>query len=211
MVDKYDRLADGFSDHDYADPARYAERRARLIVELGPRLQPGETVLDLGCGDAIMARPLAGYGLRYAGLDASERMLEAAAARNPGIPFSLGRIEEYVPAEPVDATFCLRTFYQPADRLAFFRHVAGYTRRKFVFDFRPRTHAAEPILADLRAAGFASVELRPFFLPQRRRVPGVALPARVRARADRPARLARAAGVREAVLRGVGLTSPRPA
>jgi SAM-dependent methyltransferase len=176
MVEKYDALADGFSEVEYADPELYADRRARLIVELGPRLQPGETVLDLGCGDAIMARPLAARGLRYSGLDASERMLEAARARNPGLPFALGRIEEYVPTEPVDATFCLRTFYQPADRVAFFRHVAGYTRRKFVFDFRPRTHPAGAVVDDLHAAGFRHVELRPFFLPQRRHVPVAALP-----------------------------------
>lgn len=177
IVDKYDSLADGFSEHDYADPARYAERRAQLVVELGPRLRSGESVLDLACGDAIMARPLAGYGLRYAGIDASERMIEAASARNPGVPFSVAQIEDFEPPEPVDATVCLRAFYHPADRLAFFRHVAGYTRRKFVFDFRPRTHPAEPIVADLRAAGFTSIELRPFFLPQRRRLPGAALPA----------------------------------
>jgi SAM-dependent methyltransferase len=176
MVDKYDALAEGFSEHDYADAARYAARRAKAIVELGPRLRPGETILDLGCGDANMARPLAGYGLRYSGLDASERMLDVARAANPGVPFALGKIEEYVPPEPVDAAFCLRTFYQPADRVAFFRHVGGYTRRKFVFDFRPRTHPAGPILDDLRAAGFTSIELRPFFLPQRRRVPGALVP-----------------------------------
>jgi SAM-dependent methyltransferase len=176
MVDKYDALAEGFSEHDYADAARYAARRAKAIVELGPRLRPGETILDLGCGDANMARPLAGYGLRYSGLDASERMLDVARAANRGVPFALGKIEEYVPPEPVDAAFCLRTFYQPADRVAFFRHVANYTRRKFVFDFRPRTHPAGPILDDLRAAGFTSIELRPFFLPQRRRVPGALVP-----------------------------------
>ncbi len=177
IVDKYDGLADGFSEHDYADPARYAARRAQLVVELGPRLRAGESVLDLACGDATLAQPLLGYGLGYAGIDASEGMVEAAAARNPGVPFAVARIEDYEPAEPVDATVCLRAFYHPADRVAFFRHVAGYTRRKFVFDFRPRAHSAEPILADLRAAGFTQVELRPFFLPQRRRLPGAALPA----------------------------------
>jgi hypothetical protein len=177
MVEKYDALAEeGFSAHDYADVVRYSARRAKVIVELGPELRPGDTILDLGCGDANMAPPLRAHGLHYAGLDASERMLEAARAMNPDVPFALGRIEEYVPPAPVDASFCLRTFYQPADRVAFFRHVASYTTRKFVFDFRPRTHPTEPILADLRAAGFASFELRPFFLPQRRRVPGVLVP-----------------------------------
>ena len=32
-----------------------------------------------------------------------------------------------------------------------------------------------PILRDLRVAGFSAIELRPFFLPQRRRLPHAAL------------------------------------
>ena len=62
---KYDSLADGFSEREYADPARYSAGRARLVVELGHRLEPGNTVLDLGCGDGIMAAPLLAYGLVY--------------------------------------------------------------------------------------------------------------------------------------------------
>ena len=160
VLDKFDRIADGYSEHDYADPVRYAARRAKLIVELGARLEPGESVLDLGCGDGIMAAPLTAYGLRYRGVDASAGMVAAARARNPGVPFEVGRSEEYAPPEPVDATVCLRSFYYPADRVAFFRHVAGYTRRKFVFDFRPRVHDAASVVADLEAAGFRRIELR---------------------------------------------------
>jgi SAM-dependent methyltransferase len=176
VLDKFDRIAHGYSEHDYADPLRYAARRAKVIVELGPTLRAGETVLDLGCGDGIMAAPLATYGLQYSGVDASEGMVDAARARNPGLPFAVARSEEYQPPEPVDATICLRAFYYPADREAFFRRVAGYTTRKFVFDFRPKDTPAEAILADLRAAGFGHIELRPFFLPQLRRLPGVAVP-----------------------------------
>jgi 2-polyprenyl-3-methyl-5-hydroxy-6-metoxy-1,4-benzoquinol methylase len=176
VLDKFDRIADGYSEHDYADPLRYAARRAKVIVDLGPRLASGESVLDLGCGDGIMAAPLATYGLRYAGVDASTGMVEAARARNPGLPFEVARSEEYQPPEPVDATICLRAFYYPADRTEFFRRVAGYTRRKFVFDFRPKDTPIAAILADLGAAGFKEIELRPFFLPQLRHVPAAALP-----------------------------------
>lgn len=176
IAGKYDALAQGFSEHDYADPAGYSTRRAELIVGLGPRLQPGQTVVDLCCADGIMAAPLAAYGLQYRGVDLSEGMVEAARARNPGVEFVVARIEEYEPPVPVDATICLRSFYQAADRVAFFRRVAGYTRGKFVFDFRPRAHDAAPIVTDLRAAGFTTVELRPFFMPQRRRLPHVVLP-----------------------------------
>jgi SAM-dependent methyltransferase len=176
-ADKYDRLAEGFSDHDYAAPDLYADRRAQAIVSLGPPLSPGATVLDLGCGDGIMAGPLGKRGLRYvAGVDASEQMVAAAARRHPGLTFVASRSEDYEPPDPVDLTICLRAFYYPEDRVAFFRRIAGYTRVKFVFDFRQAAHPADTVLTDLRAAGFTRIELRPFFTPQQRRLPGVTLP-----------------------------------
>ena len=140
-------------------------------------------------------------------------MVEAARAPQPRRPVRrLGRIEEYEPPEPVDATICLRSFYYPADRLAFFRHVAGYTRR----EVRLRLPAARrirpaPIVADLRAAGFARIELRPFFLPQRRRASRRASFRLVYA-LERTGPLASlvAAAVREAVLRAwvVSIAAP---
>ncbi len=177
VLEKFDRIAHGYSEHDYADPVRYAARRAQIIVGLGPRLEPGQTVVDLGCGDGIMAVPLTAYGLVYSGVDASTGMVDAARARNPGLRFEQARSEDYSPPEPVDATICLPSFYYPHDRVAFFRHVAGYTRVKFVFDFRPRDHPAASVTADLRVAGFGEIELQPFFLPQLRRLPDAALPA----------------------------------
>ena len=176
LLDKYARIARGYSEHDYADPVRYAEGRAAVILSLGPPLEPGQSVLDLGCGDGIMAVPLAAFGLRYRGADASAAMVDAARARNPGLPFEVSRSEDYEPPEPVDATICLRSFYYPADRRAFFAHVRGYTRKKFVFDFRPRVHDRALIAADLEAAGFRRIVFRPFFLPQLRRLPAAVVP-----------------------------------
>ena len=141
--EKYDALADGFSEREYADPVRYSAGRARLVVELGPRLERGATVVDLGCGDGIMAGPLAGLRPRL-----HRGRLERADGRGGPPPpsrtstFVVERSEDYRPAEPVDATICLRAFYYPEDRLAFFRSVAGYTKQKFVFDFRQRRASA---------------------------------------------------------------------
>ena len=176
VLDKFDRIAHGYSERDYAEPERYAAHRAKVILGLA-RLEPGDSVLDLGCGDGIMAPPMLAAGLRYEGSDASKGMVDAARARNPGLPFTVARSEDFRPAEPVDATICLRSFYYPADRIAFFRHVAGYTRKAFVFDFRPRDHPVREIVAALREAGFGELRLQPFFLPQLRRLPAVALPA----------------------------------
>ena len=41
---KYDALAEGFSEREYADPAGYAARRAQVIVGLGPRLARGASL-----------------------------------------------------------------------------------------------------------------------------------------------------------------------
>jgi len=78
---------------------------------------------------------------------------------------------DYEPSEPVAATTCFRAIYYAKDRTAFFRRVAEYTERKFVFDLNPRQYRVEDVCAEVRAAGFDQVELRPFFSPQR-----VALP-----------------------------------
>ena len=50
-ADQYARQASGWSDEQYADARTYLEHRARVVVVLGPRLRPGDDVLDLACGD----------------------------------------------------------------------------------------------------------------------------------------------------------------
>lgn len=175
-IDKFDKLARGYAAHDYADPARYADRRAQVALGLGPAVSAGATVLDLACGDANMAEPFRARGFAYRGVDGSAAMIEEARSRlGDRVPLQVARMDEYEPPEPVDLTLCLRAFYYPEDRRAFFARVAGYTRTKFVFDFEPRVFSRADIEADLYAAGFDHVDARPFFLPQR-----VAAPAPVR-------------------------------
>ena len=96
--DKYAALADGFAEHEYADPVRYSTRRAEVIAGLGPPLRAGESVVDLCCADGIMAAPLTSLGLVYTGVDATEQMIAAARKRNPGLDFVVDRMEDYEPA-----------------------------------------------------------------------------------------------------------------
>jgi SAM-dependent methyltransferase len=175
---KFDRLAAGYSAHEYADPALYAARRAEVATRLGPALQPGASVVDLACGDGNMAPPLQALGLRYRGVDGSAAMIAEARARlGPEAELDIGLIGEYEPAEPADLTLFLRTLYRFDDRTAVFRWAAGFTRVKLVFDFDPRVQSRQEILAELRAAGFARAELTPFLLPQRVAVPRAIRPA----------------------------------
>ena len=166
-AEQYDRAAERWTQEAYADPAAYLARRAAVVIELGPPLRPGELVLDLACGDGGLGAHLLERGLGYRGVDASEAMVEAARGRlGERTPVELGDLNDYEPPEPVAATTVFRALYYAHDRLAFFRRVAGYTGRKLVFDLNPRQYRLADVEADLRAAGFARIDKRPFFTPQ---------------------------------------------
>jgi SAM-dependent methyltransferase len=169
--DKYAPQAERWSEDAYADSDAYLAHRAELIVALGPALAHGDSVLDLACGDGGLARFLDGF--RYFGVDASPEMVEAG--RRHGRHLAVGDLNDYVPTEPVAATTVFRAIYYARNRAAFFRHVAGYTERKLVFDLNPRQYRLADVRRELRDAGFEGFALRPFFAPQRLALPAPAL------------------------------------
>ena len=165
--DQYARQADEWTERAYADVTAYLEHRAELVVGLGPRLAPGDAVLDLACGDGGLGEALVARGIRYRGVDSTPEMVEAARRRLAGrAEVDLGDLNEYVPSQPVAATTVFRAIYYARDRRDFFARVRAFTQRKLVFDLNPRQYRVDDVVRDLRAAGFASFELRPFFVPQ---------------------------------------------
>jgi SAM-dependent methyltransferase len=165
LSDKYGSQAEGWSERSYGDAANYLRRRAELIAA---GLPTGATILDLACGDGGLGETLLVRGLRYIGVDSSSEMVEAARARlgDDGVVVQ-GDLNAFVPAERVDATTVFRAIYYARDHEVFFRGVAAYTRQKLVFDLNPRQYDVGDMTSRLHAAGFARVELRPFFFPQR--------------------------------------------
>ena len=164
---KYGPQAERWSEEAYADASAYLAHRAELVLTVGPRLEAGDSLLDLACGDGGFADHVP--TLRYTGVDASAEMVEAAARRGRNVV--LGDLNDYEPPQPVDATTCFRAIYYARDHKAFFRRVAAYTERKLVFDLNPRQYRVRDVEADLHAVGFDRVELRPFFSPQRVSLP----------------------------------------
>ena len=170
--DQYTRAAERWTETQYAAAAVYLDHRADLIVSLGERLDEGDLVLDLACGDGGLGEHLLARGLRYRGVDSTPEMVAEAGRRlGDRADVELGDLNDYVPPAPVAATTCFRAIYYAEDRRAFFAHVAGYTVRKLVFDLNPRQYRLEDVVADLRAAGFSRIDLRPFFSPQNRALP----------------------------------------
>jgi SAM-dependent methyltransferase len=188
-TEKYDPQAERWTETAYADADAYLAHRARQVVELGPRLDRGDVVLDLACGDGGLGEHLLRLGVGYRGADASEAMVEAARARL-GERIDHGDLNAYEPPEPVAATTVFRAIYYADDRDAFFRRAAGFTTRKLVFDLNPRQFALETVLGELRRAGWERVELRPFLFPQRHSPPRPLRPLLAAAERTPVARLA---------------------
>ena len=164
--DQYARRASDWTEQAYADVGAYLDHRAELIVSLGRPLAPGDEVLDLACGDGGLGEALVARGLRYRGVDATPEMVDAARRRlGDRAVVTEGDLNDYAPPERVAATTVFRAIYYARDRVAFFVHAAGYTE-KLVFDLNPRQYRVDDVVGDLRRAGFASVELRPFLVPQ---------------------------------------------
>jgi SAM-dependent methyltransferase len=164
--DQYVRQAEEWTERQYADAHAYLEHRADLIVSLGPPLDQGDEVLDLACGDGGLGEALLARGLRYRGVDATPAMVAAASRRlGERAVVTEGDLNDYAPPQPVAATTVFRAIYYARDRAAFFAHVADYTD-KLVFDLNPRQYRVADVVDELHAAGFGSVELRPFFVPQ---------------------------------------------
>jgi SAM-dependent methyltransferase len=165
--DQYARQAEAWTERSYADASAYLAHRADLVVSLGPRLEAGDEVLDLACGDGGFGEVLLDRGLRYRGVDATPEMAAEASRRLDGRALvEVDDLNDYAPPGPVAATTVFRAIYYARNRRAFFAHVASFTERKLVLDLNPRQYRVEDVLADLRSAGLGRVELRPFFVPQ---------------------------------------------
>lgn len=98
--------ADSASQH--WDPERYA-RNARFVADLGAPLldlldtQPGQRVLDLGCGDGALTEKIAALGAEVVAVDASAEQI--AAARERGLDAHVADGEALAYEAAFDAVF----------------------------------------------------------------------------------------------------------
>jgi SAM-dependent methyltransferase len=72
--------ASRWSPTDYAANAAFVPALGGAALGLLDP-QPGEFIIDIGCGDGALTARIAGAGARVIGLDSSEEMVEAARAR----------------------------------------------------------------------------------------------------------------------------------
>jgi SAM-dependent methyltransferase len=72
-------------------------------------VQPGQRVLDLGCGQGVFCRALAERGAVVTGVDASEQLIRMARQRTRDVRYYVGdaRKLDFLPPASFDAVACL--------------------------------------------------------------------------------------------------------
>jgi trans-aconitate methyltransferase len=92
------------------NPQTYEDRHA-YVFRFGEDLlgllaaQPGERILDLGCGTGQLSAAIAESGAQVTGLDLSAEMLAQARSNYPNIEFVQGDASDFTLPAPVDAIF----------------------------------------------------------------------------------------------------------
>jgi SAM-dependent methyltransferase len=101
---------------------------ADLVAVLDP--QPGERVLDLGCGTGHLTARIAGAGAHAEGLDADAAMIDRARREHAGTAFRLADARTFAVGAPVDAVFSNAALHwvPPQDQGTVLRHVRAALR-----------------------------------------------------------------------------------
>lgn len=111
--------------------ARGYDQRLGIVTAFGADLldwlapQPGESILDLGCGTGHLTAEIARRGAHPQGIDASPAMVERARALYPAIPFQVADGTDFQIPEPVDAVFSNAALHWMRPPLGVIRSVAG--------------------------------------------------------------------------------------
>ena len=178
---------EAFWDDAPADPEPWAFERRRALL-LG-EAEPGERVLDLGCGAGRFVAALRGAGCDAVGVEIAEAALERARAVAPGADLRLLEPDGSIPLEhgSVDLVWCSEVLEHVADG----QHLLQEARRvlrpggrilvtvpfhgrvkaalvgvlRFDAHFDPqgqhlRFFTARSLAGSLRAAGFAAPDVR---------------------------------------------------
>jgi len=118
------------------DTGAYLERnpiipiRARIVQRLLADVRNG-SVLDLGCGDGSLSRPMLSGGNAITMLDFSERMIEVARRRTDAdapVQYVVADLFEFEPEAQYDAIICVGVLAHVGSLAGAIERVAGWLR-----------------------------------------------------------------------------------
>ncbi len=148
---------------------------ARFVAELGAPLldllaaKPGESILDLGCGDGALTERVAATGADVIGVDASPDMVRAARARGLDARVMDGQALDFA-AGTFDAVFSNAALHWMPDAQAVIAHVARVLKPggRFVGEMGGHGNVASIITAlhaSLRNRGVPPAQAFGLFFP----------------------------------------------
>lgn len=186
LASKYDRVAEGFAERSWANLEFDMERRFLIATSWGKALLPGDSVLELGCGDGYLARLFAERGFSYRGVDISPGMVAVAQQKLRALglkgQFEVTDVHGLSLTEPVDTvvSYMGNFFFYVLEPLTVLERFRPYIRKKVILDLNPRQNVSvSAAIAILRQAGFKNVTWRPFFVPKEKQLPATVLKALV--------------------------------
>ncbi|HVX29926.1 MAG TPA: methyltransferase domain-containing protein [Nitrolancea sp.] len=156
----------GLYDNSFAFIWEYG---SNLIDLLDP--QPGETVLDLGCGTGHLTHAIAERGAQVIGADFSPAMIEQARTNYPDLRFEVADASDFTLDEPVDAIFSNAVFHWVRDQEGAADSVARALKPggRFVAEFGGKHNVGQIIAATveaMREAGYPDGAKRnPWYYP----------------------------------------------
>lgn len=169
-------MADAWSAERYDRTARFVSDLGAPVVDLlAP--QPGERILDLGCGDGVLSLRLMEAGAEVMGVDASPDMVSAARAR--GVDAHVGDGRALALDGPFDAVFSNAAMHWMTDPDAVLSGIARALRPggRLVAEMGGHGNVAairSALLAVLRARGVETTLHEIWYFPsadeQRRRL-----------------------------------------
>jgi trans-aconitate methyltransferase len=176
---------------------------ASLVELLAP--QPGERILDLGCGTGHLTAAIAAAGAGVIGLDHSAEMLEQARAAYPQLDFVAGDARDFAFGEPFDAVFSNAALHwvRPPESAARCVRDALKPGGRFVAEFGGRGNVQAIAAALVAAAARLGMPPQepPWYFPgigeYATLLEASSLEVRLASLFDRPTRLEGAGGLRD--------------
>jgi SAM-dependent methyltransferase len=171
-AEKFTARARGWSEREYGDPLEFMRRRAALVRHWGAPLQPGERILELGCGDGALSCLLAAQGFDVTGVDIAPGMIAEAKRRaereSLAVRFEVADSDSFEFDEPFDAivSFMGAFFTYLENPARFLERITPLVRKKVIVDWNFRSPCLFIEAArTLEQAGLRHVEWRPWLIP----------------------------------------------
>lgn len=154
------------------NPALYDGRHSFVYTMAADMLklldpQPGERIVDLGCGTGPLTVEIAKSGANVIGLDLSAEMIEHARKNFPELRFEVADATDFTVPEPVDAVFSNAALHWVRRAEDAARSIARALKPggRLVAEFGGRGCVAQIVAAASHALGKTPESVSPWFFP----------------------------------------------